>query len=165
MGRGLIIVLVISLALNVFAVGFYSGRVISGDGPPPHKMDKPGRPDHPMALLSFARELPPEIRREFRGKIREQLPSLRENHGEVVKIRMELANLLSEEEYDRDAVAAKFVEMNAIQDSQRAAFNEAFLDALETLPPEERRRMIERAMEREANKGPRKRRRFREGEE
>lgn len=158
MGRGLIIILIASLALNVFAVGFFSGRVISNEGPPPHAGPGPaGRMDNPFALMRYARELPPEIRDDFRGEIRGKLPTLREQHRKTQVLRQELAVLIGAEEWDREAVAAKFEEIKAVQDHQRDVFGAAFMDALETLPAAERKKLIENTRKREM-----KRRRLRD---
>ncbi len=144
MGRGLIIILIASLALNVFAVGFFSGRVISNDGPPQHLGPGQGaRLGHPLALMNYARELPPEIRDDFRRKIREKLPALREEHRNTQMLRRELASLIAADEWDRDAVAAKFAEIKVVEDLKRDVFTAAFVEALETLPAEERRKLIE----------------------
>ncbi len=144
MGRGLIIILIASLALNVFAVGFFSGRVISNDGPPLHQgQQQRMRMDNPFALMHYATELPPGIRDDFRGKIRGKLPVLREQHQKTRKLRQELALLIAAENWDRAAVAAKFEEIGAEQDRQREVFNAAFVDALETLPAAERKKLIE----------------------
>jgi len=142
--------LIASLALNVFAVGFFSGRVISHDGQPPHAgPGQVGRMDNPFALMHYARDFPPEIRRDFRGEIRNKLPALREQHRKTQMLRQELAALIGAEVWDRDAVTAKFEEIKAAQDLQHDEFGAAFIDALETLPAAERRKLMENSNKRD----------------
>ena len=122
-----------------------------------------GRIDNPFALMQFARELPPEIRDGFRSKIRGELPTMREKHRETQKLQGELAVLIASEEWDRAAVTAKLAEIKTVQDHQRDVFGAAFVDALETLPAAERKKLIENARHRERERRPpRDRRRPRE---
>lgn len=166
MGRGLIIILIASLALNVFAVGFFSGRVISKDGPPPRQVhDQRARMDNPFALMHYAGELPPGIRDDFRNKIRGKLPVLRERHQNTQKLREELALLIAAEDWDRAAVTAKFEEIKAEQDRQREVFNAAFIDAVETLPAAERKKLMETVGKRRMGRRLRRDRRMPPGEE
>ncbi len=167
MGRGLIIILVVSLALNVFAAGFFSGRVISKEGPPLRQaQEQRMRIDSPFALMNYAGELPPEIRDDFRGQIRGKLPVLRRQHQDTQKLRRELADLIAADEWDRDAVMAKSEEIKAAQDRQREVFNAAFIDAIETLPAAERKKLIEKAgQNRMGRRRPPRDRRIPPGEE
>ncbi len=154
MGRGLIIALIASLAANLFAVGFISGRLISDEPRSPHaERGGPGRIDNPLGLMNHARDLQPEMREAFRDKIRAKLPALREQHRLTHKLRQELAMLIKAEEWDRGAITAKLDEIKTAQDRQREVFNAAFIDAFETLPPEERRRLIEVAANRHKDRG------------
>ena len=146
MGRGLIVLLFASLALNIFAVGFFSGRVIIDDRKPTMAGPDRGSPvDSPFVLMKFARELPPETREEFRSIIRGKLPSLRQRHRNTQGLQQELVALISADEFDRDAVAAKFSEIKSVHVTQRDAFNAAFIDALAVLSAEERRLLVETA--------------------
>lgn len=166
MGRGLIIILIASLALNVFAFGFFSGRVISKDGPPARQvLEQRARMDNPFALMHYASELPPGIRDDFRGKIRGKLPVLRERHQKTQKLRGELALLIAAEDWDRAAVTEKFEEIKTEQDRQREVFNAAFIDAVETLPAAERKKLIETASKRRMGRRFPRDRRMPPGEE
>lgn len=145
MGRGLIVLLILSLAVNVFAVGFISGRVISGGNQPPPPQIQTGGANlqGPMRLMRFAETLPSDLRVAFREKIRAQLPVVREEQRDVRRLRGELANQIAEDEWDRAAVEAIAIEIAEAETRQRAALYTAFIDAFETLPAEERKRFIE----------------------
>jgi len=165
MGRGLIILLVASLGLNIFAIGHLSGRLIAAGKPP--QADRIERGKHrgfhdPFHVMRYAKELSPELRETFRAEIKEQLPALREHHEQMRSLRRELGLLMSADEWDGDAVAAKLNEIRETQDRQRDAFNQAFMNAFETLPAEQRKLLIDTANERRAER--RKERRERRGE-
>ena len=148
MGRGLMIVLVASLGLNIFAVGFLSGRVLNDEraGPPG---PPPGRgAEQSFRLMHYTDALPHERREEFRKAFRTQLPAIRDDFQEMRRLRVELSALLGADEFDRTAVEAKFDALHAIQERQQAAFGNAFLDAFETLTPEEREMLKDAAHDR-----------------
>lgn len=158
MGRGLIIALVASVALNVFAVGFFSGRVLNDKGPftgPPPQEHEAG-PPIPFRMMHIADALPPERRDEFRKAFRAKLPAMRDHFREMKELGNELSGLLAAENWDRASIEAKHAELNDLRDRQADAFMEAFLDAYETLTPEERAMLKAAADERRS-----KRRKFR----
>lgn len=146
MGRGLIILLVASLGLNIFAIGHMSGRFIAGDPPPP-KSDGHHRSglDDPFKLMRYAEELSPELREGFRGEFKKQLPVLREEHHRMRELRDELGTLMSADPWDGEAINAKLDEIREIQDRKYVFFNKAFVNAFEKLPAAERARLIEAA--------------------
>lgn len=160
MGRGVVIglaaLLFLSLAVNIFALGHISGRMIAGgDGPPPHHTGERGPRggfEDPFKIMRYAEELSPELRERFRSAFREQLPVMRSSHGEVGALRRELGVLMSAQEWDEAAISAKLKEIDVVQQRQRDAFNQAFMSAFESLPVEERKRLIDTANERRAER-------------
>lgn len=159
MGRGLIIALVASLALNIFGIGFISGRILNEPSAKVEGPSKPGGPGGRMPsfrMMHYADALPPERREEFREAFREKLPAMRDGFQDMRRLRMEMAELLGAEEFDREAVEAKFQELHALQQAQHDAFSAAFLDAFETLTPEERQ-MLREASEERRNRHRRRR--------
>lgn len=164
MSRSLIIVLVASLALNVFAGGFIVGRVLAPQPEPPVFAEGPAMrgADNPFRVMRYAEALPRETRMSFREAFRTQLPELRERHREVRRLRVELALLMQADEWDRDAVLAKLEEIDAAQEGQRDAFNAAYVKAFGSLTLEDRRLLIEQAASRRAE---RRKRFIRDGRE
>ena len=157
MNRGLLIAFVLSLVLNVFAVGFISGRMIAEDEPNDIQPIEVRGFDNPFRLIRYAEALPPESRQTFRDGFRKALPELRAQNNEVRALRDELMVLMEAEDWDREAAAAKMTAIEASHMRQRAVFMDAFLDAFEALPPEDRKALAEIANE------PRERRkRFRD---
>ncbi len=159
MGRGLTIALVASLALNIFGIGFISGRVLNEPAPEIEGPPKPGGPGGrpSFRMMHYADALPAERREEFREAFRERLPAMRDGFQDMRRLRMEMAALLGAEDFDREAVEAKFQELHALQQAQQDAFSAAFLDAFETLTPEERQ-MLREASENRRKRHPRRRR-------
>ena len=160
MGRGVIIglaaLLFVSLGLNIFALGHMSGRMIAGGPAPEHHDGRRHGPrggfEDPFKIMRYAEELSPELRAEFRGAFREQLPSMRQTHREMGGLRRELGVLMSAEEWDDAAIDAKLDEIRSVQDRQYDAFNDAFISAFKDLPAAERKRLIDTANERRAER-------------
>lgn len=155
MGRGLAIalgaLLLVSVGLNVFALGHVSGRMLAGH--PPAKVNfADGGPrggfHDPFRIVREAEELSPELGKRFRESFREQLPQMRETHEKMRTLREEIAALMSADEWDAAAIAAKLDEIRAVEDSQQKAFSDGFLDVFSSLPAAERKALIEAAKER-----------------
>ncbi len=161
MGRGLMIVLAASLGLNFFVAGFlFHGRV--NPTPPPPPVAEGAGFGNPRGVMRLVGELPPESRRAFRREIRGALPGMREMNGRMRILQQELRMLIEAEEWDADAVAAKMAEIRALRAAQTEAFDGAFAAALEAVSVEDRRRLLEMAERRRAER--RERWRERRGE-
>lgn len=154
MGRGIGFALAVSLALNVFAAGFFAGRVIGGDREDPAEIANiRGEPD-PFALMRHAHNLPNDAREPFRTAFQEQLPELRSRNRQMRQHRRQLAELIAADEIDRAAVRTMMQKMHELQSAQHAAFSKAFVEAIASLPPEERRALLMKS----AHHGPHHRR-------
>ncbi len=147
MGRGIAIVLAVSLGLNFFMAGFLLHDVIRPPSPPPPLAGDFRGLNNPRGLIGAAMALPPETRRAFRRSFQERLPDMRIQHREMRSKREELRALVEADEWDADAVAAKMEEIRMLHARQREAFDKAFVDAVGSLSGEDRRRMIEAAMQ------------------
>ena len=151
MGRELTIALValaISLAVNVFAIGFFSGRLIVDrhDGPPPGPPIEAGagieQLNRPLGVMRNVQALSPRYRAQFRSAISQSLPEVRERRIESMRLRDELAILVHADDWDQDAVREKLATLNAVEAEQRAILHDAFVTAVAALPPEERKRFV-----------------------
>ena len=143
MGKGLTIALLASLALNVFLAGIFAGRLLSPErpAPPPHVEAPAG--DNPRVMARFARDLPPASRRAFRRALRDSMPDLREQQSEFRSLRRTYYEALNAEDWDRETAEAALTAMQQARDERRALIDQAFLDAFETLSPEERALLLE----------------------
>ncbi len=145
MGRGITIALLLSLALNVFAIGFVSGRFLTSDHPSPEPAPIHHRTDNPMSIMRHAKDLPPESREAFRNTIRAEIPKLRAQQRRIRGLQRAYYKTLLAEEWDREAVETALHNLQEARDQGRAQIDNAFLDALESLEPEERILLLKRA--------------------
>ena len=148
MGRGLTILLIASVLLNIFGVGFISGRMLDHEPRRPPEIMRSGGHTSPFRLMRHAEELPPEKRDAFRGVIKAGLPSARESHESVKRLQGELSQLFASDELDRDAISVKMTEIRNEQARQREVFDIILVEAMDTLTAQERRLMIKAANER-----------------
>ncbi|MFQ5562978.1 MAG: periplasmic heavy metal sensor [Parvularculaceae bacterium] len=144
MGRGVTIALLVSLALNIFAVGFIGGRFV-GDRtapPPPHeRMRSAG----PAAFWSGGEGLPPEDRDAFIAVFREHHEELRTLNEDIHRARLAFSAALGAPQWDRAAVERAHSELKAAEARRDSLMSVLFLDAMETLPAEQRRILAERS--------------------
>lgn len=160
MGRGLIIALGASLALNVFAGGFIAGRLL---GEPPRRAPiETAGPVDPFRLMRHAGSLPPEAREAFRGSLREARGPMREDFRKMRALREELRAVIRAEEWDEAEARRLFGVIAARQGDQLSRLEDALIEALGSLSAEDRRLLIESAESREAERRERRRGRFRE---
>ena len=145
MGRGITILLAISLGLNFFMAGYLVSDWLK-PGPPPVASGFKGF-DHPRGLVRMSEALPPDRRRAFRQSFREGLPNMRAHHRDMRALRDEMRVLLKAEEFDSVAAAAKMAEMRDARARQHEAFDEALLSAISVLSADERQAMIEMAQQ------------------
>jgi uncharacterized membrane protein len=145
------IVLAASLGLNFFAAGYlFHGKVNPPPAPPP---SVEGRGfENPRGLMRLANELPDESREAFRREIRTALPQMRDQHRRMRALRGELRVLVEADDWDGDAVAAKMDDIRAVRSAQTEAFDKAYTKALGAVPAEDRRRLIEIAEKRRADR-------------
>ena len=148
MGRGLIVLLIVSILLNIFGVGFISGRMLDHEPHRAPEIMRSGGHTSPFRMMRHAEELPPEKRDAFRDVIKAGLPSARENHETVRRLQGELSELFASDELDRAAISAKMTEIRSEQARQREVFDIILVEAMATLSAEERRLMIKAANER-----------------
>lgn len=161
MGRGLMIALGASLALNFFGAGFLLSNGLHPKSPPPAGAGSPRGFDGTGGLARSARYLPAESRAAFRREIRKGLPHMRDQFGELHKQRQELNVLLQAEEFDAAAVAAKLEELRAVREAQHQAFDDAFVRALEVISAKDRQILIDQAERRRERRAERRSRRDR----
>lgn len=150
MGRGITIVLAISLGLNFFLAGFLAKSWLSPEHrpPPPPMADGFKGFDHPGGLWRMAESLAPDQRDAMRKAFKEQLPDMRDHFKQMRTLRNDMRRLVESEEWDGAAVAAKMAEIRALRTQQQEAFDAAFLAAVGELPGDDRKRLIELSEER-----------------
>lgn len=157
MGRGIVIVLAVSLGLNFLIAGYLLNDVMDGDrASPPHAAEFRGF-NNPRGLVGAANVLPQESRRDFRAAFRERLPDMRAHHREMRVLRRDMKTLIAADEWDGAAVSEKMKDIRDVRARQQRAFDEAFLAALTTLSSEDRDRLLEFAEQRRRERPGRRR--------
>lgn len=155
MGRGIVIALAISVMLNVFAIGFLSGRVISGgDRSPPPVANELGA-GHPMAAFRMASRLPDEARRSFRRELRENLPTVRQAHRKLRDKRRAYADALASDPWDPDSIRQAQADMRAAQDERQQILDAALLKAFGVLEEDDRAILLSAMRENAERRGRR----------
>ncbi|NOX82307.1 MAG: periplasmic heavy metal sensor [Alphaproteobacteria bacterium] len=149
MGKGITIALIASLALNVFAIGFISGRIIKPNHQPSAQtLEAPHhRMDNPRGFMQRAKDLPPESRNAFRHAIRSNIPKLRAQKKEIYKLQRTYYDALRADKWDRATVETALGDLQEARDRGRAMIDEAFLDAVESLDADARAQLLHRAEE------------------
>jgi len=148
MGRGVIILLAVSLGLNCLVAGYVLNDALDGKRKPAHAAAEFRGFDNPRSLVGVANALPPESRRQFRAAFRPHVTKMRDNHRQVKTLRREMRVLVEAEEWDSAAVASKMEEIRSARARQQEEFDAAFVAAISTLSAADRQRMIEFAEER-----------------
>jgi len=133
--------LVVSVALNVFVLGFFAGRGLDRDtaGGRDHVAAGP-EPD--FVLRTLARQLPEETRADLRASFRERREQLRPTFRELRAVRGRLAELLTAEDYDEAAVRETMAEMRRVEARLKQPVHETIADALAGLSAEQRRAFV-----------------------
>ena len=143
MGRGLIILLLASLAANVFLGGFVAGRYL---GKPPH---------HGSPPLERMESLSPEARAAVRDVFQSRRDSFREHRLERRELQRALYDAMIAEPFDREKVEAAMAALRQARDNQHQSQNKVLLDALENLSAEDRKALADMQNERRQRRGRR----------
>ncbi len=159
------ILIIGSLMLNVFLIGIMIGGQINKspeprrDSPPPQQELRGADQLFPIRALE---ELPPDLRRQSRSLLRENLKGSRELQGQIAFQRREISELLKADQIDRAAITAAMAEVQSLQAQQQNQIAAAMLSVLEALPDEERAALMAKVEERRATARDRARERFKE---
>lgn len=164
MKRWLTVVLVASLAANVFLAGFVGGRIFAGPhgphGPPGRHGPPPGaRGGDPARVIGEAVALSPTARAAVREAVAARRGEFRKSRRAAFAARERLRATLVAEPFDRAATEAALADMRAEALVREETMTELLLDVFEALPAEERAALAEAAAE-ERDRRRRRRGRF-----
>lgn len=129
--RWLIIALVISVAVNIGMVGFFTGRASAGDFKPP-------RLDPTMNLSRLVAALPEGRRDELRDPIRAHFRMMRSNTRGVRDAQQQLSRQLSATTLDKQALQMSLDQFREALCESMAAGNQSLVDLAALMTPEER---------------------------
>lgn len=141
MNRGLMILLLCSLAANVFLAGFVGGRVL---GESPHaKGERRAPPPGGMIMIRDFGALPPDARESFRVVFRDRKPELRQSYHELRRRREAFAEALAADVWDRARVETALNDLRAVEGAHQTTLAHLIIDAFEGLSADERKAVIE----------------------
>ena len=135
-GRWTIILLVASLALNLFLIGAAAGVIALGariaEASP---VARPG-----PVLRRAAMALTPENRRSFVAVLRESGQAARPTTQQARQLRREAGASVGDTTFDAAAAKAKLGEARTLDQASRARIEDAVIDFAASLPTDERKR-------------------------
>ncbi len=146
MNKGLLAALALSVIVNVFAIGFISGRLLTHGGPPAPGLERiGGGAGGGMRMLRHTDVLPEERREAFREALRAGMPAMREQRREIRRLRRAYNEALVADPWDRATVEKARSDLQAEQTRQHKMIGDAMINAFEQLTPEERALLMEEA--------------------
>lgn len=123
--KKLVWVLAISLGLNLFLLGFGVARMFGPRHMAMAPEHEPGRMGPGKALRFFG----------------PHAPALRAQRGEVLQARTAVAQALTREPFDRDALAKALSDLRAVTAEGQLKLHEVLLETAEKLPQDEREKL------------------------
>jgi Spy/CpxP family protein refolding chaperone len=156
MNRGLIVLLALSLAANVFLGGFVAGRFFGG---PHHRVLMHGMHDRGPGMFRDTDVLSEEGQEAFRAVFKEKRDELRPSFRETRRLRDELGAALAADPWDRPRVENAFAALREIEGAHQAAFSQTLIDAFEKLSAADRKALVEAAHKRREDWRERRKRR------
>lgn len=134
-GRWLYVVLVVSLALNLFGAGLIVGAKVVGrrlleSRPPPAVLRAP--------IWRAGDGLSPPYRQAFRKTVREAVLATRDDIREGRRLRQDAIARLGQPNYDANSVAAELRQGRALDQKARDEVEVAILKFAATLPADQR---------------------------
>ena len=134
--RGLIIVLIVSLCVNLALVGFLLGRA--------SPMDFRGDAINPMwGVARILRDLPETRRAELRSHFRTHQRALRPDLRSIRQAQSDLGAALLADPFDPDALNSALDSFRNHLHASQITSHSAFVTLIESLTPEERALLVE----------------------
>lgn len=131
--KALILILACSLALNVFALGFYvGGQFKSG------KNETFWQPKERFTQLSD------DLKAKIKPVIREEQSKMRENRRQIGQLRKEVRGLLSEEPISRERVEAQFDKIRELSCENIQSAQTILLETIMQADPQARELMLQK---------------------
>lgn len=145
--RWMIVALVLSVAFNLFALGFIAARALKPHGPHgEHGQHGPFLGPHGMMREGFG----PEARPLLDKIMKQHGDQLRGERGELRRARRAVRDALLNEPFDAGQLEHALSELRARTDSSQARMHEALLELARTLPLAQRKLLARRALAFEA---------------
>ena len=135
--RTLYIILFVSLAVNLFAIGLGAGAFFFGERLRPHRPPPEFRGGGPP-MMAAAAALPDNSREAYRDAISAEALAVRPKLKEARQLRHDAWMKLAGDPVDADTVAADLDRARALESEARAAIDRRIVDFTARLPAAER---------------------------
>jgi Spy/CpxP family protein refolding chaperone len=141
--RWLVVALVLSVAFNLFALGFIAARAWKPHGPH-HSHEGHGPFLGPRGLMREG--FGPEARPVLDKIMKRHRETLRSEHGELRRARRAVRDALLNEPFDAAQLERALSALRARTDSSQAHMHKALVELASTLPREQRKLLARRAL-------------------
>ncbi|HEY3815066.1 MAG TPA: periplasmic heavy metal sensor [Caulobacteraceae bacterium] len=138
MSRGLKIVLALSVLLNVFLIGADVAAVLKW-----RRLMDEGTLRQPTQLAIAARTLDPKVHADLRHFMGARSTAIKPDFNVARQDRLQAAAIASAPTFDRAAVSALLAKARAEEASGHMKADEAVLDFMATMPPDQRAKLAE----------------------
>lgn len=130
----LLIILLVSLALNCVALGAWLAPTFKGRGGPSASIER---------MMKMAEKTPPELRRALREQWRAHRDDIRAAHDTLQNNRQEIMELLDAPQLDEAALRAKLAVARQSMEKIVTSIHDGVVIAMRDLPPEKRRQFAQ----------------------
>ncbi len=129
----LLVILLVSLALNCVAIGVWIAPALKGRG----------MQAGVERMLKVAEKAPPELRRALREQWRNHSDEMRATHDALQGTRQEIMQLLDAPQLDEAALRAKLATARQSMERMVATMHDGVVVAMRDMPPEKRRQFAQ----------------------
>ena len=143
--RRLAIALAVSVAVNLFLVGFIAMRAYRGG----RHHERGHRHGHELGPRAFGRDGDPQADQAMRRVMQRREAALRAQGRKLRATRGAVSAAFRAEPFDPQALARELAELRAQTAESQRLMHEALVEVAPTLTPEQRARLARRALERE----------------
>lgn len=150
MGKSRTILLIVSLALNLFLVGAVVGGLVVGQR---LRAERPALARGGPALWAAARDLPPEHRAAYRDVLRGEGGEVRQRLRAAREARVEAWRGLAAEPLDPAAVRRQLAAARTLDTEARGTLEDRIVTFAMSLPPQDRAVFVE-GLTRQGRNGP-----------
>ncbi|MGV6801311.1 MAG: periplasmic heavy metal sensor [bacterium] len=138
------ILLLLSLAINIFLIGVFAGGKFHYRQmpPPPTPSEIAEKGDWMLMPFRHIRQLPPAHREQARAIMEQKLPELRRIQRELQKARNAQIQALSDGNYKSEEFLRDAKKIHELQGQQMQLASQALIEFLDSLPEEERAALL-----------------------
>lgn len=127
--KKLYFILLVSIALNIFIIGYIAGDFIH----------KPEWPQNSVLIpQGVFKSLPEQNQKALAEAIKKQQQEIAANHNEILRLRLEIARTLAEDPLDQRQLSALFEKMSQLSNRNMTLAQQGLYQTLVQLPKAQR---------------------------